>query len=243
MKRAALIAVACLMPIAARSETPALIEAVDGVNINGAVWTGKSPSKGVVLLFHMAGSNLGEYATIAPRLAEAGYDVLAIDQRSGGDRFGRRNETVRALGRSTGFQQALPDLEAALAHAGKRFPGKPLAVWGSSYSASLVFLLAAAQPDRVKAVLAFSPGEYFGGSIVRDAAAKVKAPVFVTSASDPGEIAEAKALLAAAPSQTKVQYIPRQGVHGSSTLRPDINGQAAETNWQPVERFLASALR
>ena len=238
MKTPALALVALLAAPAAFAQTPLKLQAADGVGIDAALWPAEGRAKGVILLFHMAGSNWGEYSAIAPRLARNGYTALAIDQRSGGDGFGRRNETVRALGRGAGYQQALPDLEAALAHARKTYPGAPVAAWGSSYSASLVFLLAAKHPGELAAVLAFSPGEYFGGSAVAAAAAKVAAPVFVTSASDGGEIAEAKAILAAAPAAVKVQYVPERGVHGSSTL----NSAGAAKNWAAVEAFLAKAL-
>jgi pimeloyl-ACP methyl ester carboxylesterase len=70
-------------------------------------------------------------------------------------------------------------------------------LWGSSYSASLVFLVAAEHPNSVRAVLAFSPGEYFDGpTTVRDRAAHVSAPIYVTSASDRGEIEAARIILA-----------------------------------------------
>ena len=240
MIRAALALAAALLAAPALAQTPVQLEAADGVKIDGALWKAQGKARGIVLLFHMAGSNRGEYSTIAPRLAAKGYDALAIDQRSGGDGFGRRNETVKTLGRATGFQQALPDLEAALAYARKT--GEPVAIWGSSYSASLVFVLAARHPGEVAAVLAFSPGEYFGGRAVKDAAAKVAAPVFITSASDGGEIAEAKAILAASPATLKVQHVPASGLHGSSTLRVDANAAGAEKNWAAVEGFLAKAL-
>ena len=240
MIRAALALAAALFAAPALAQTAVQLEAADGVKVQGALWKAQGQAKGMILLFHMAGANRGEYATIAPRLAAKGYDALAIDQRSGGDSFGRRNETVKALGRSTGYREALPDLEAGLAYGRKT--GAPVAVWGLSYSASLVFVLAARHQGEVAAVLAFSPGEYFGGRTVKDAAAKVAVPVFVTSASDGGEIAEAKAILAAAPAALKVQHVPASGVHGSSTLRADSNGAGAEANWAAVEGFLAKAL-
>jgi len=52
-------------------------------------------------LFHQAGSNRGEYAMIGPMLAALGFNALAIDQRSGGNAWGRTNETVKRLGKST----------------------------------------------------------------------------------------------------------------------------------------------
>jgi alpha-beta hydrolase superfamily lysophospholipase len=191
----------------------------------------------VVLLFHQAGSGRGEYATIAPLLAAAGYDALAIDQRSGGSLFGR-NETAKALGRTAGFLEAERDLEAAFAWARAR--GRPVILWGSSYSAALVFRMAARHPRAVKAVLAFSPGEYLGQpGLVRSAAGPVTAPVFVTSSADPGEVAAATAALDATRSTIRVQHVPTEGgVHGSSTLIPAKNPRGADANWRAVMAFL-----
>ena len=110
--------------------------------------------------------------------------------------------------------------------------------WGSSYSAALVFLLAAKHKE-VKAVLAFSPGEYLSGQSVGRAAAQLKVPIFVTSAKNSVEIADTKAILAAAGSSEKIQFVPRlAGIHGSSTLREDRNPQGAAENWDAVKAFL-----
>jgi dienelactone hydrolase len=113
-------------------------------------------------------------------------------------------------------------------------------VWGSSYSAALVFLLAAEHHNEIKAILAFSPGEYLRGSTtVRKAAAQVSIPIFVTSAKDPKEIAVAKSILDVSPSGEKSQFIPQvAGVHGSSTPREDQNPDGAEENWAAVKQFL-----
>ena len=71
---------------------PLVLQAHDGVSISALVYEATHP-KGVILLFHQAGSSKAEYATIAPRLAAAGFTALAIDQRSGGSLYGP-NETV-----------------------------------------------------------------------------------------------------------------------------------------------------
>lgn len=189
-------------------------------------------------MFHMAGSNKAEYAPIAARLSSEGFATLAIDQRSGGAAFGKRNETVAGLGRSTDYLATLPDLEAALAFAQGKSGGKPVIVAGSSYSAALVFPLAQRKPESVAAVLAFSPGEYLSGVRVRAAAAGVLAPIYVTSASDSSEIAAAKAILAAAPGSSNMQFAPARGVHGASTLRADANPGGQAENWRALEAFL-----
>jgi dienelactone hydrolase len=215
--------------------------ASDGVQVFGDYYSAGSQQKPLILLFHQAGSNRGEYATIAPMLATIGFDALAIDQRSGGNAWGRTNETVKRLGKSTGYDEALLDLEAALQWAKSSGQTKSILVWGSSYSAALVFLLAAEHRREIKAVLAFSPGEYLrGSSTVRKAAARVSIPIFVTSAKDPKEIAMAKSILDVAPSAEKSQFVPKiAGIHGSSTLREDQNPDGVKENWAEVKQFLA----
>jgi alpha-beta hydrolase superfamily lysophospholipase len=215
---------------------PITLTAADGTRIFGTLYAAPHP-KAIILLFHQAGSGKGEYATIAPRLVGMGYSALAIDQRSGGSLFGR-NETAAAYGREASYLDAKADLQAALDWATPQ--GKPVILWGSSYSSALVFLVAAENPGKVAAVMAFSPGEYLGQpTLVRDAAAKLRVPVFVTSAKNADEINAARDILAAVPGDDKVQAIPQiAGVHGSSTLIAARDPKGAEDNWRAVHAFL-----
>ena len=50
-----------------------------------------------------------------------------------------------------------PDLEAALAFALEEAGVSQVIIWGSSYSASLVYRLAAEHPNEVSALVAASP--------------------------------------------------------------------------------------
>ena len=226
----------------AHAQQQVTLTASDGVKIYADFYPAGSNSQAYILLFHQAGSNRAEYAPIAPRLAKLGFNCLAIDQRSGGDLWGQQNETVGHVGHNGEYLDALKDLEAALAWAKSPGTNGKVLVWGSSYSAALVFLVAAEHRQEVAGVLAFSPGEYLDGPhAVHDAAAKVSVPIFVTSAKDRDEIAAAKSILAVAPAQQKTQFIPHlAGVHGSSTLREDRNRGGASENWQAVEEFLAA---
>ncbi len=211
-------------------------KAADGLVVHGARYRTLHP-KALILLFHQAGSSKAEYATIGPKLELAGYDALAIDQRSGGSMFGP-NETAAALGRDASYLDAKQDLEAALRWGETQ--KLPLILWGSSYSAALVFLVAADHPQALKGVLAFSPGEYLDHKdMVKQAAARVRVPVYVTSAKDPSEIAAARSILAAARASVKVQYVPEAGgVHGSSTLIETRDPAGAEANWRAALAFL-----
>lgn len=283
----------------ARAE-PIKLKAADGIPIYAEVWRAPDRPDGskppVIIAFHQAGSNHAEYAPIAPRLVAAGFTVLAIDQRAGGEMFGTPNRTVAAIngdtlgtygrpapggdasgtpgrpgtapegnsfgttnpppnatkfgiperaavlsGSPAGFRAVLPDLEAALLWGHQAAAGAPVIAMGSSYSAALVFLLAARHPGALAALVAFSPGEYLDGpSVVHDAAERVEIPVLVDSAKAPDEIAAAKSLLDAVPGAGKVQIVPRSGgVHGASTLRADKDPAGAEENWRGLLAFLA----
>ncbi|MEO8058586.1 MAG: alpha/beta fold hydrolase [Burkholderiales bacterium] len=224
---------------AARSE-PVTLVAADGVKVFGTFWPAADKGAPLILAFHQAGGSRAEYAPLASRLNRAGFGVLAIDQRSGGGEFGGSNKTVAALGRPADYDAALPDLEAALVWGRLRAQGAPLLVWGSSYSAALVFLLAARHPADVKGLLAFSPGEYLGATdAVHDAAGALRLPVFVTQSSDADEIEQSRSLVMALPGTDKTLFIARRGVHGSSTLRADRNPVGAEENWVATLGFLA----
>lgn len=235
----ALTLVALAAPALAAAPMPVTLTAADNVKVFATYYGTGNASKPIVLLFHQAAGSGAEYATIAPRFNALGFNALAIDQRSGGNLFGRANKTVLALGHSTGYRAALPDLQAALDWARAHDSGK-IVVCGSSYSAALVFPLAADNPGKIAGLLAFSPGEYLGQAhAVRDAAAKLKdVKVFVSSASNRGEVAAARAILAAVPSPKKTQVVPKHAPHGASALNADTNPAGYKQVWAEVERFL-----
>jgi dienelactone hydrolase len=238
-RHAAAAALTLIAAPAPAAPTAIRLVASDRLVVSGTFFPVASP-KATVLLFHQAGSGKGEYAAIGPRLAAAGYEVLAIDQRVGGSMFGANATAARARGEPS-YVDAQKDLEAAFAWAERRH--RKIVLWGSSYSAALVFRVAAAHPGRVAAVLAFSPGEYLDGRpAVAQSARRVDAPVFVTSASTPAEIAAARTILAAVRSPAKVQYVPKAGVHGSSTLIADRNPAGARAAWVAVRSFLAKVV-
>lgn len=221
-------------------------KARDGVTVFGRYYPVAKP-KALILLFHQAGSSKDEYATIAPRLNREGYSALAIDQRSGGGLFGP-NETAARIAPVSGrtedesYPTAEPDIQAALDWGVQQ--KLPLILWGSSYSAALVFDVAAQNPGKVAAALAFSPGEYMPDKHFVDRAARTLAvPVFVTSSSDPEEIAAARVIAAAVPGGRADHYAPAVGVHGSSTLIEAKDPKGADANWTAVTAFLKKVAR
>lgn len=233
-----------LGPQVTRAQEAVQFKAADGVTVYGAYYAAKGSTQPMILLFHQASSNHYEYAGIAPKLTAAGFSCLAIDQRWGGRMWGQKNETVQKLGHAETSADKVEDLEAdlnaALAWGHARDPHRKFILWGSSYSASLVFVVAAEHPQGVGGVLAFSPGEYFdkNPTLVREAATKVRVPVFVTSENDADALTDATRIYDAVASPDKVHYKAKFAVHGSSTLRPDRNPKGAEANWAAVMKFL-----
>ena len=211
----------------------------DGLKITADLYGGQlKAGTPIIVAFHQARSSRGEYRTIAPKLVALGYRVLAPDQRSGKIYDGIKNATAaraKAAGKPTKYRDALPDLRATVAYAKTLDPNAKIILWGSSYSASLVLKLAA-RPGFAAAVLAFSPGEYFGGTWVGDTAGYIKIPVFITSAQ--GEAKRWKGIFKKIGASSKTGFIPPvKGRHGSSALHPS-QGTEAAPYWRAIKTFL-----
>lgn len=212
------------------------ITASDGMKVNASFV--KGGDKGVVLMFHQAGSNLHEYNPIAPRIAERGWDCLQVDQRAGGEMWGEKNATA-STSEGEDYIGAYPDLVAALKWAEDQ-GYKRIVAWGSSYSASLVLRLAS-EHGSVDAVVSFSPGEYFDEKgLVAGWNAKVEVPCFFAATSEE-LIADVFAIVDTKPKtpgrEQDIVFGTKDGVHGSSALRTDKNPKDAEKYWEKLELF------
>ena len=225
---AALLAAAFALAGPASAET-ATTAASDGTRVYAETYFGAlGPEAPLVAMFHQARSNgRGEYAPLAAWLNALGYRAIAFDQRSGGSLYGAENRTAKEAKGAKGFCDAWPDIEAGVAFAHERAAGAPLVVWGSSYSASLVWRAAAEHADKIDALVAASTAT--GGALDR-CGAKAHLPRLAAAPvpalalwprSESGQAAKLEALLEAAGAQT---LIVENGVHGSSTLVDDRSG-------------------
>jgi pimeloyl-ACP methyl ester carboxylesterase len=225
----------CLPALALAGE-PVTLHASDGVAVYGTLDRAQPHGSSIILLFHQARANRHEYDDVVPALRKLGFDTLAIDQRSGGDLFGGHNETVAKWGASTDYLAALPDLEAALAWARARHYARIVAV-GSSYSSSLVIVLAARHPQGLSAIASFSPGEYFDDkNLIKQAAAKVTVPFYITT--DPQEAGNVAEVLRDAHGANIERYQAKAGVHGASTLVAARDPDGWQANLASFSAFL-----
>jgi len=199
----------------------------------------------IVLAFHQAGADgRGEYGPMAARLLAEGWDLVAVDQRSGGDRFGGDNMTVTAHGKSTGYCEAMPDLRAAIVAARAWRPDAPIVAWGSSYSAALVLRLAAERPDGLAGVCSFSPAsggpmEDCRGEEVSD---RIEVPVLVlrpaSEMANESVARQGETFLG----QGHALYVANPGVHGASMLVAERAGGDPGATWKTLLAFMRDAV-
>jgi len=209
----------------------------------------------VVLMFHQSASSRGEYATIAPDLQKRGFNCLAVDLRWGKQDFWNQvpNETARSYGTwevidnfqptdEYQYEEVWPrmfasydDILASIDYVKREGYSGPIIVWGSSFSAMLVFKAAVERPDDVTAVVAYSPGEYYGRDtlMLTNWIQQMKQPAFINSGKDSSEYQMTGPLFKALPSnQEHVFNRSIEGRHGSSVLLAD------DRNWTPILQFL-----
>ncbi|NVK52588.1 MAG: alpha/beta hydrolase [Flavobacteriaceae bacterium] len=215
--------------------------AKDSMKVVGDLYE-QNKSQPIILLFHQARSNAkGEYSTIIPKLTAKGFNVLAIDQRSGGQLFGNYNRTLAgSTYKNYSYCEAYPDLEAALLYISKQgYQGKKI-VWGSSYSAALAIKLAHNHQNKIHGVLAFSPAS---GGPMKDCNADnllktLKTPLLLLRPSKEMGIESVKKQFNLATEFNHQTYIAKDGVHGSSMLVAVRTKTAVDDTWNKVFRFL-----
>jgi hypothetical protein len=173
-----------------------------------------------ILLFHQTDGSRGEFIEIANRLLNLSYNCLAVDLRVGDEINYIPNETAERANHK-GLQQNLidaeKDIEAAIKYVSK-FNRNPVILFGSSFSASLC-LIAAKEYGNIKAVIAFSPGEYFRPEVVvKDIISGLKIPVFVSSTEL--EYEYILQLMSGISDEHKTLYKPKigKGMHGAKAL-------------------------
>lgn len=177
-------------------------------------------SKPYVILLHQAGYSRGEYKNTARKIVKFGYNCLAVDLRSGGEVNYIQNQTALVAvqkGYSTDYLSSIKDIKAAIKWV-KQQSDKPVILFGSSFSASLSLLMAKDNPD-IKAVIAFSPGEFFEPEIsIKTELKDLEKPVFVTGSKR--EEPYIKEMFSFVPSTNKTIFAPEKGPgeHGSKSL-------------------------
>ncbi|MSR62462.1 MAG: alpha/beta fold hydrolase [Planctomycetes bacterium] len=197
------------------------------------------PKTPLLVLYHQARSSKGEYRPIVPHLKELGYNCLAVDLSFGGSCREVKNQAARAAPNATALDSS-DDILDSLQWAREHHAQGKLVAWGSSFSASLVLVLAAQHAELVDGVIAFSPGEYFAAdgksaSWVRESVTTLQLPAFVAAAR--GEERDWSPIFEAIPAAAKQSFVPTSpGSHGSRALWEESADHALY--WAALEGFL-----
>lgn len=208
----------------------------DGLTITADLYE-TDPNNPWIVLFHQANSSRGEFRDIAARLNKLEMNCMAVDLRSGKEKNFRVNETAY-LAKEANLPHDFIDSEQDMVAAIERAYGigkRPVIILGSSYSASLALKLAKERKE-VKAVIAFSPGEFFEKELnVQQAISGLNKPTFVAcAASEKKWVAE---LISGIPEGKRISYMPAKGgAHGAKCLMRDTEGQTEY--WIQLINFL-----
>lgn len=213
-----------LVEPAAPAPTELTTEADDGVTVFGTPQFDNLPQTApLILLFHQGGSNArAEYAPLMPWLNENGFRVIAWDLRAGGDIHGLENRTADGMlpAKATSYCEGYADMQAALEASLPYASSEDVLVWGSSYSAALVFHLAADNPATVSGLVSASPAS---GSPMADCLARarlddVRQPALVLRPGSEMERESAQSQKALFDAAGVPVIVLEDGVHGSSML-------------------------
>jgi dienelactone hydrolase len=154
--------------------------AADSLLVTADVYQSRKSNPYVILL-HQEESSRGEFDSIASRFIKMNYNCMAVDLRSGNNRGFVKNETAlraREAGYSFSLIDASIDIDAAIDFL-YHYSGKKISLFGSKSSATLA-LIAGRDNDHVKAVIAFSPGEYFSPEFeLKNVLSNYPKPVFI----------------------------------------------------------------
>lgn len=230
-------------PASVTTPTTINFSSSDGISITADLYMPYSKTAPLILLCHRANWSRGEYLEIAPKLNLKGFNAIAIDQRSGKTKNNIDNATTaaaKAAGKSTSFVDALQDIQAAINYVKTTYAKGTFILWGSSYSSSLSLVLAKDNADKIDAVMAFSPGEYFSdqgkaSDWITTEVAELKMPVFITSKNS--ESVDVNPIYNAIPSTNKTYYLPSsESKHGSEALYE--SNDVSVWTWNAVNKFL-----
>jgi len=193
-------------------------DASDGLTVTANLFHSKK-SNPYIILFHQELSSKGEFDSIASRFIKMNYNCLAVDLRSGDNLGFAKNETAARAKEGSyplGLLDAAKDMEAAIDFLFE-FSGKKVSLFGSASSASLAAIVGR-DNEHVKAVVAFSPGEYFAPeSELKNILANYPKPLFVA-----GTAAEFVYLseIEGFPGHDRILFKPTrgEGLRGTSAL-------------------------
>ncbi len=213
--------------------------ASDGLSITADVYETFEPSNKYMLLFHQEDGSRGEFQQIAKRLVKLDFNCVAVDLRYGNEVNFINNETAM-LAKSGDFAVSMTECEkdilATINYVRSLNPNAELFIFGSSFSASLCLKVATDSSSLFKAVIAYSPGEFFADMNMSEYVKNLKTPMYV--ACNRTEYSYVSAIVKNVATQKKVVFRPEKNTkeHGAKSLWWESEGN--ESFWLSLLFFL-----
>jgi alpha-beta hydrolase superfamily lysophospholipase len=128
--------------------------AADTLQLFGQSWEpidNSQPPRALVCLVHGFGEHSGRYAHVAQMMTDAGFIVIAMDQRGHGRSQGKRGYTPE-------YDQSLQDIGTFIAESQRRFPNLPTFLYGHSMGGNMVLgYTLFKKPQTLHGVISTSP--------------------------------------------------------------------------------------
>ncbi|MDO8600795.1 MAG: alpha/beta fold hydrolase [bacterium] len=195
----------------------------DGMKIYGLYYPAANPAAPAALLSHMMPVTKESWKSFAPKLTEAGFQVLAIDLRGHGESVARTTNDGRTTLNFKNFsdeehQWSIRDLEAAVEFL-KLKGASATHLIGASIGANLSFQYFAEHSD-TRSVILLSPGLDYRGVKTEECATKLRfgqAVYYVAADDDPYSAQSVKTLYQKTPEGIKkeIKLFERAG-HGTN---------------------------
>jgi len=123
----------------------------DNLKIFAQVWQPEKTVRAVIALVHGLGEHCNRYAHVAEFYNQQGIAVVSFDLRGHG-----RSEGPR--GHAPSYDVICDDIQQLLDEAAKRYPEKPIFLYGHSLGGALVLYFTLKRKPAIQGVIATSPG-------------------------------------------------------------------------------------
>ena len=207
--------------VSTRAQQFVTFKSSDNLTISADFYETEAVSKKWMIMCHQEEYSRGEFKEIAQRMIKLNYNCLAIDLRSGGEVNYVTNETAgeaKSEGKSQTLISCEVDILSAIEYVLSREKDAEIVLFGSSFSASLCLKIAKERPD-IRAVIAFSPGEFFAPQIsIKKTISGISIPMYIGCTKS--EFQYVKEMFENVKPQKLIIFRPEKadGLHGTKTL-------------------------
>jgi len=188
-----------------------------------------------VILIHMLGKDKTSWNKFIPRLLENGYAVFNVDMRGHGrsTKIQNGHEIFYTNMNETDWKK-LPDdvLDIINFIQNEKSVNKDkISIIGASIGANTAIIEGSEYPDKIKAVVALSPGLDYHGLITLDAAKKLDIPIFIASSEGDTYSLESSNQLNKVVKSTHDLLIYKGSEHGTNLLNQSEDLENKVISW------------